>query len=283
MSASSRPKAASRSARPLPSREDEADADQHPKDAPPEEEELEEEIDEEGEKPPETRKPAFRATTFVYTFLFLLGIFMIFDTNTRTGVANLFGVFLNPSIAFGGQYLLLTMFVAAAVEMALTAVAYNWATDWVKAARVQKWSQAFRKVQMQALRSGKKDRIAALKEHQMTLTRLSGEVSMAQLKGMAVTWFLVIAVYTWVGLLLTGHQIGKISDAVNMGGASVSLLQPIGPIPIWFLVFSLYTVPLSLVFRRILKHYSLRRYAQNRGLLGGTVTGSASTPSDVGG
>ena len=81
-------------------------------------------------------------------------------------------------------------------------VAYNYTTDWVKAAKVQKWSAAFRKVQMAAIRSGKKDRIAALKPHQERLTRLSGEVSIAQFKGMAITYFLLILIYTWVGLVI---------------------------------------------------------------------------------
>ncbi len=34
------------------------------------------------------------------------------------------------------------------------------------------------------------------------------------------------------------------------------------PIPWWFLIFSLYTVPFSLVFRRVLKHFWVRRYAR---------------------
>ena len=70
--------------------------------------------------------------------------------------------------------------------------AFNWATDWFKAAKVQQWGAAFRKVQMAALRSGRKDRVDSLKPHQAKFTQLSSEVSIAQLKGMAITWFLVI-------------------------------------------------------------------------------------------
>lgn len=92
---------------------------------------------------------------------------------------------------------------------------------------------------------------------------------MAQLKGMAVTWFLVIAIYTWVGLYLAqlcGYANGQCADpaavTVNLGGAAVNLMAPlVGPITAWFLLFSLYTVPMSLLFRRLLKHYSLRQHA----------------------
>ena len=216
--------------------------------------------------PPPTRPPpsAFKVSTFLLTFLFILGLWMIFDTSTRTGVADAFGLGLSPLIGFGHSYLLLTMFLAAVIEMLLTALAYNWTTDWVKAAQVQSWSSAFRKVQMAAMKSGKKDRVEALKPHQARLTKLSGEVSIAQLKGMAVTWFLVIAIYTWVGIFITQAA----SPNVNLGGASVDLLAPLHPLPIplWFLLFTLYTVPLSLVFRRILKHYALRRYEAQLGL-----------------
>ncbi|HEV8049596.1 MAG TPA: EMC3/TMCO1 family protein [Thermoplasmata archaeon] len=217
--------------------------------------------------------PAFKLSTFVLTFLFILGLWMIFDSSTRNGVATTFGFALAPSIGFGHSYLLLTMFLAAVIEMLLTAVAYNWTTDWVKAAKVQSWSAAFRKVQMAAMKSGKKDRIDALKPRQLELTKLSGEVSIAQLKGMAVTWFLVIAIYTWVGLFIAA----AVNPTVSLGGAQVDLLSPLHPlpIPVWFLLFTLYTVPLSLVFRRVLKHYALRRYEEAHGLATPAGAGAA--------
>jgi uncharacterized membrane protein (DUF106 family) len=243
-----------------------------------EEEELESAIDTEDAKP-RPSSPGFKLSTFLYTFLFLLGILMIFDQSTRYGVALAFDRLLSPSIGFSGHYPLLTMFLGATVEMLLTAIAYNYTTDWVKAAKVQKWSAAFRKVQMAALRSGKKDRIDALQKHQATLAKLSTEASFAQLKGMAITWFLVIALYTWVYLFLaappafhpavvaicssTTHSPCS-SALVPIGGTNLNLLGTlIGPLQVWFLVFTVYTVPLSLIFRRLLKHYSLRKYAES--------------------
>ncbi|HXQ94177.1 MAG TPA: EMC3/TMCO1 family protein [Thermoplasmata archaeon] len=222
--------------------------------------------------------PAFKISTFVLTFLFILGLWMIFDNSTRNGVATTFGFALAPLIGFNHSYLLLTMFLAAVIEMLLTAAAYNWTTDWVKAAKVQSWSTAFRKVQMAAMKSGKKDRVEALKPRQNELTKLSGEVSIAQLKGMAVTWFLVIAIYTWVGLfILQAASLHTGGAVVSLGGAQVNLLAPLHPlpIPVWFLLFTLYTVPLSLVFRRVLKHYALLRYERAHGLATPAGAGAA--------
>jgi uncharacterized membrane protein (DUF106 family) len=235
--------------------------------------------DEETEEAPEEPQPAaptgpprptFKVSTFVYVFLGLLGLWMLIDTQARNGIACLLGT-ANPIcatsggplywlIGFGSNYLLVTMALAGAVEMLITSVAYNYTTNWVKAAKVQKWSSAFRKVQMAAIRSGKKDRIAALKPQQERLTRLSGEVSIAQFKGMAITYFLLILIYTWVGLVIGGAN--SIQQTVSLGGTQINLFHNISglPIPWWFLIFSLYTVPFSLVFRRILKHLWLRRY-----------------------
>ena len=226
--------------------------------------------------------PAFKPSTFLYTFLFVLGILMIFDTSTRNGVATELGIVLQPAIGFGGHYLLLTMFAAAVIEMVLTALAYNWATDWFKTAKVQQWGTAIRKANMEALRAGKKDRLEALKPHQQRFTQLSSEVSMAQLKGMAVTWFLVIAIYTWVGLYLAHlcDYTGSVCNnpgavTVNVGAGVLDLMAPlVGPITAWFLLFSLYTVPMSLLFRRLLKHYSLREHATR---VAAAATGSGPT------
>jgi uncharacterized membrane protein (DUF106 family) len=254
-------------ATPLPSEGDEA-ASQEP-----------EGTSSESEAPVRPPVPQFKISTFIYIFLFLLGIWMLFDTSTRNAVASLFGLVLQPLFGFHGQWLLLTMFFAACTEMLLTAVAYNWATDWVKVARVQAMQKSFRPIQMKAMRSGKKDRMDALKPQQAELTKLSGEVSMAQLKGMAVTWFLVISIYTWVGLFIAATATADPSYVVvNLGLFSIKLTSTIGNyIPYWIVLFTLYTVPLSLVFRRLLKNYTLRKYSRSREAAreGGAAQGAA--------
>ncbi|MGI0132058.1 MAG: DUF106 domain-containing protein [Thermoplasmata archaeon] len=253
--------------------------------AAPDDETDETEDDEEEETPSPAANarpppPQIKFSTMIFTFLFLLGILMIFDTSTRNQVAVTLGLALAPLIGFSGHYILLTMFLAAVIEMLLTAVAYNWTTDWVKAARVQNWAAAFRKVQMAAMRSGKKDRIAALQPHQQEITRLQSEVSMAQLKGMAVTWFLVIAIYTWVGLYIA--QLAAQSPSlvtISLGGSLQRLTEQVWIMPLWFLLFSLYTVPLSLVFRRVLKHFSLQRHAATLPPAPATASGDAGGPA----
>src|SRR5580658_7532793 len=131
-------------------------------------------------KPPAGPSLEFKPMTFFLTFLFLLGLIMIVDQPMRDAVAGgVVGVAFWPILGFSGQFPLATMCIAAAIEMLATALAYNWATDWVKAAKVQKWQAAFRKAQMAAMRSGKKDKIAALQPYQNKLTSLTTEVSMA--------------------------------------------------------------------------------------------------------
>lgn len=221
--------------------------------------------------PPGPPPLQFKPMTAFLTFLFVLGLMMIVLQSVRDGVAgSLIGPLFWPLFGFSGQYPLLTMAIAAVLEMLATALAYNWATDWVKAAKVAKWGAAFRKVQMAALRSGKKDRIAALKPHQDTMNQLTADVNIAQMKGLAVTWFLVIAIYTWVFLFLSGCAAGPGSGCstgpaavhtVDLAGLSFDLTGKLWIVPAWFLIFSFYTVPFSLLFRRILKHLALRRYA----------------------
>jgi uncharacterized membrane protein (DUF106 family) len=252
--------------KPLPSATPE-EPEEEEEEAGDEEEEGEAENEPEPAAPVRPPVPTFKFSTFLYVFLGLLGLWMLIDTNARNGIAGLLGTSptqpgpLYAAIGFGSDYLLATMALAGAIEMLITSVAYNFTTNWVKAAKVQKWSAAFRKVQMAAIRSGKKDRIAALKPHQERLTRLSSEVSIAQFKGMAITYFLLILIYTWVGLVI-GHA-NSVQQTVSLGGTSVNIFYNISglPIPWWFVIFSLYTVPFSLIFRRVLKHVWLRRYA----------------------
>ncbi|MGP8077440.1 MAG: EMC3/TMCO1 family protein [Thermoplasmata archaeon] len=228
--------------------------------------------------------PTFKFSTSVYIFLGTLGFLMLIDTQARNQIATLLGISgahngpLYLLIGFHSQYLLATMALAGAVEMAITSIAYNFTTNWVKAAKVQKWSSAFRKVQMEAIRSGKKDRIDALKPHQERLTRLSSEVSIAQFKGMAITYFLLILIYTWVGLVIANAPLA--AQTILLGGASLGLTKHVvATIPWWFVIFSLYTVPFSLVFRRLLKQMWLRRYSEEHHLVLPPAAGAAGSPA----
>jgi uncharacterized membrane protein (DUF106 family) len=227
--------------------------------------------------PPTPRpRPVFKISTFLIVFLGLLGALMLFESSTRNAIACSLGTYatapaspqcvtgwgpLYAAIGFSSEHLLATMALAGAIEMAITALAYNYTTDWVKAAKVQKWSGAFRKVQMEAIRSGKKDRIAALKPYQERLTRLSSEVTIAQFKGMAITYFMLILIYTWIGLTIANASIAQ--QTVNLGGTAINVYtyHVFGYFPLWFFIFSLYTIPLSMVFRRVLKQYWVRRFA----------------------
>jgi uncharacterized membrane protein (DUF106 family) len=245
---------------PLPSASDEDDDGDEDDQTPPP-----------GNPPPRPPAPQmhFSGMTFLYVFLGLLGIWMLFDPALRNQVAGLLGISPSSSgplyalIGFGSSYLLLTMALAGALEMLITSLAYNYTTDWIKAAKIQKWSSAFRKVQMEAIRSGKKDRIEALKPHQERLARLSGEVSIAQFKGMAITYFLLILIYTWVGLVIAAAPIS--AQTLSLHGSTIILTHRVVasiPVPWWFLMFSVYTIPFSMVFRRLLKHWWLLRYLE---------------------
>ena len=256
-----------------------------------------EDDDDEPSPAPETPRPrppvpTFSWTAFVYVFLGLLGIWMLFDTSLRNSIACSLGTYTtagvtNPTchpgagplywlIGFNSTYLMLTMALAGAIEMLITSLAYNFTTDWIKAAKVQKWSAAFRKVQMAAIRSGKKDRIEALRPHQERLARMSGSVSIGQFKGMAITYFLLILIYTWVGLVIAQAPIS--AREIDLRGSTIDLTQRVIhalPVDWWFLIFSVYTIPFSMVFRRLLKHWWLRRYLEEHPPVSGAPAAGA--------
>jgi uncharacterized membrane protein (DUF106 family) len=219
------------------------------------------------ESPEAPAPPQFKFSTFVLIFLFFLGLYMLFDQSARNSIAGLFGDVLAPAIGFGGHYVLLTMVLAALIEMAVTALVYNITTDWVLMAQVQQDAKAIRPHQMKALRSRKKEHLDALKPHLDSLQRRQSRVTINQLKGMAVTYFLLIAIYTWVGLFIAGlcgeatsaHPVACPQTTVVFAGIQTNLLSYVGPAPMWFFLFSLYTLPISLILRRYFKHVTLSR------------------------
>lgn len=233
-----------------PSEEEEGDADEEGEDDDEEEEESEDGEGTsakggEGEKkdggtapagpkpPGDARKGIVR---FILFFMGFLGLFMLIDpscwsnppsaTCSRIEVANALGYLLAPALGFNGDHILATMFLAAALEMAASALAYHITTDWIETARVAKHGQAIRPLWMKALRSGKKDRVAALKPHMDSLNSRQSRVTINQFKGMVITWVLLIAIYTWVGLYITAQcpaaSVSQPSTAI-IGGSTVSI------------------------------------------------------------
>jgi uncharacterized membrane protein (DUF106 family) len=197
---------------PLPSKQSEdtsKDSVSEPEEAEDTEEEGEEstKAEEGGTTPskpsaPEYKPPQFKFSTFILVFLFFMGLWMLIDQAARNQIADLLGLGLYPAFGFSGRLPLLTMFIIGLLQMTISAIAYNWTTDWVESAKVQQHAKALRPLQMSAMRSGKKQHMEAIKPHMNDLSSRQSKMMIGQLKAMAVTWFLLIAIYTWVGLFL---------------------------------------------------------------------------------
>ncbi|MGI0067300.1 MAG: hypothetical protein ACREB9_02595, partial [Thermoplasmata archaeon] len=76
---------------------------------------------------------SFKPSTFILVFLGLLGFLMLIDSGTRSAITNWMGNANSPgwlytAIGFNSNYLLLTMAIAGAIEMLVTALAYNYTT-----------------------------------------------------------------------------------------------------------------------------------------------------------
>jgi hypothetical protein len=74
-----------------------------------------------------------------------------------------------------------------------------------------------------------------------------------------------------------------VQQTLVLPGATIDLMKIVvrigtSGIPFWFLIFSLYTVPFSLVFRRLLKQIWLRRYVEEHHLLLPPAPGAAGGP-----
>jgi uncharacterized membrane protein (DUF106 family) len=167
---------------------------------------------------PEYRPPQFKISTFILVFLFFMGLWMLIDQAARNQIAELLGLGLYPAFGFSNRLPLLTMFIIGLLQMTISAIAYNWTTDWVESAKVQQHAKAIRPLQMSAMRSGKKQHMEAIKPHMNDLSARQSRMMIGQLKAMAVTWFLLIAIYTWVGLFLVS---GCPQPAINPSSTSL--------------------------------------------------------------
>jgi uncharacterized membrane protein (DUF106 family) len=159
-------------------------------------------------------------------------------------------------VGFGGAYPIWTLFFAGILMTAFSTCVRHYFTNWVEQARIQKIQAAFNKENMDALRKGNVQKKKRLDEKKLQIMQMNTKNMKSSLKVMAVTFFLIISVFSWLWLFL--QQIPDQSFAVPWSLDITFTSNPV-LLPNWILLYSLVSLPVGMMIGRVLKHYSFSK------------------------
>lgn len=196
---------------------------------------------------------------FTFFLVMLLILFLLMDPGIRTLLALGAGAIFEPTIGFGGKYPIITLLFSGLVVTLLSVILRHLTTDYLEVAETQHYSKHISKMLREAFREGNKEKMNKIKEKQMEYMNKSMEQSSMQMKVSMVTMIAVVGIFAWLWYFITKLNYPYIAmpwdNFVDLRGVNV--------LPNWMLLYSLFTIPLSLVIGAILRYLKLKKVFEN--------------------
>ena len=211
---------------------------------------------------PAPAPPGGGSNQLLMMFMFIAMLFILFIPEARFGLGFVVGVVLEPVIGFGGQFLVVTIFLAGAIPLTISTLLRHRMTDWVTQGRMAATNRALGKEMRQAVSQRNQAKMKKLQEVRTEVMREFMPVQMAQFRTLPITMILFIAIFAWLSFFITTITFATVSVPWE---ANASLGGGVGFFASWVLLYIVITMPISLVLSRVLKYVSFRRKLQAMG------------------
>ena len=178
----------------------------------------------------------------MFVMLFIFG-----DQNIRSTIAVSLHSALYPIIGFGGNYPLLTIFIAGIFVVFLSSFFTNVFTDWKAMGKAQETSKAFQKELQKARKEGNTNRVNKLMKMQPQIMKMTTESSSGMMKPMIFLMIFIAPIFIWLTYFLGTLEYTLFTvpwtSGVSLFDRGISIMSN------WFLVYMIF----SMVFGQLLR------------------------------
>jgi len=192
--------------------------------------------------------------------LMFVMIFIFGDPNIRSMIALSLNSVFYPIIGFGGNYPLLTIFLAGILVVFLSSFFTNLFTDWKAMGKAQDASRAFQKEINKARKEGNTNRVKKLMKMQPQIMKMTTESSSKMMKPMLFLFIFIAPIFIWIIHFLGNLEYYFFTVPWTTG---VSLFDKVILMSNWFLVYLLISMVLGQLIRQGLKWISWSDWWQN--------------------
>ncbi|MFQ6012341.1 MAG: DUF106 domain-containing protein [Thermoplasmata archaeon] len=212
------------------------------------------------QKPP--AMPGQGSNQLLMMFMFIALLFILFIPEARLGLGFVMGLALEPLIGFGGQFLVVTIFLAGAIPLTISTLLRHRMTNWVAQGRMAAVNKALGKEMREAMAKRNQARMKKLQEVRAEVMREFMPVQMAQFRTLPLTMIIFIAIFAWLSFFIAQAPFPTVSVPWE---ANAALGGGVGFFATWVLLYIVITMPLSLVLSRVLKYVTFNRKLAGRG------------------
>jgi uncharacterized membrane protein (DUF106 family) len=191
----------------------------------------------------------------VTIFIFVLAIFILFDSSLRSALGTAVGYGLDPLVAFNHEYPIVTLVTTGLLMAALTIIVRHFFTDYVEQARSQKIVTAFNKELRDARKENNSFKMKKLLAEQPKIMQKSMAQTTTQFKLLPVSMIIVIPIFAWLSVYVGGLP----SPYYNVPWSSFANFNESYLFPQWVLVYTLVSIPFGQVLSRALRYFSFAK------------------------
>jgi uncharacterized membrane protein (DUF106 family) len=194
--------------------------------------------------------------------MFFVALFILFIPEARSGLGLAAGIVLEPAIGFGGQFPVLTILLAGAIPIVISTLLRHYMVDWVAAARMAAVNRELSKELREAMAKKNMAKMKKLNEVRAEVMKEFMPIQMAQMKPTGLTMILFIIIFAWLSSFMYNPSV---APTVAVPWAYNAFLREATVLPHWLLLYSLLTLPLSMVLARVLKYITFSKKLQETG------------------
>jgi uncharacterized membrane protein (DUF106 family) len=188
----------------------------------------------------------------------MLMLFMLIFLNPAllSMIGGAIGAVFYPVIGFEGSLPLLTILFASLIMGLISTLVRHRFINWVEMAKNQKVMSAFNKERRDALMSKNTAKLKKLNELQPEIMKKTMKASTSQLKPMMFIMVIMILFFAWLNTFLN-FDVAYTTFAVPWN-SDVPLTSAY-VFPYWIMIYFLTSLPMGMMFQRVLKFYSFKK------------------------
>lgn len=205
---------------------------------------------------PAPAAPRQGSNQLLMMFMFVAMLFILFIPEARLGLGFVMGVILEPLIGFGGEFLVVTIFLAGTIPLTISTLLRHRMTDWLTQGRMAETNKALGKEMRKAVSNRNQAKMKKLQEVRTEVMREFMPVQMAQFRTLPITMILFIAIFAWLSFFIVSQPFPSVSLPWE---ANASLGGGVGFFASWVLLYIVITMPISLTLSRVLKYITFSR------------------------
>jgi uncharacterized membrane protein (DUF106 family) len=200
-----------------------------------------------------------QGSMLILLLVFILLIFFIMPP-LAPYLAYYLSLILDPIIGFGGNYPILTLFLAGLIVVFLSSLLTNFFTNWKKMGEAQEASKAFQQEITKARKEGNTNRITRLMKMQPDIMRKQTEASGGMMKPMIFLIIFIWPIFLWLRLFLQGvpHYYFTVPWANQVSFFSYPLL-----FQAWLWLYLIFSMVIGQIIRQGLKYVTWSDFWKN--------------------